>query len=106
MSNEKQSLDLNKVDFLIWDKAKLEEYQRELINIVASLESQIDRNNVRMKHFDLINEFSKEDEKLLFEEVFDERWRKNVTYSLSRAKLFLVEVTRRLDVICYGGTSV
>lgn len=106
MSNEKQSIDLNKVDFLIWDKAKLEDYQRELINIVASLESQIDRNNIRMQHFSLINSLEEPDNQLDFVEVFDERWRKNVTYSLSRAKLFLNEVTRRINVINMRGATV
>jgi hypothetical protein len=97
---EKVELDLNNTDFLIWDKPSLAIYQRELIGIIASLESQIDRNNVRMQHFDLISELAAE--KPDFAQVFDERWRKNVTYSLSRARLFLAEVTRRLSAIEQG----
>ena len=94
MSEEQTEIDLNKTNFLIYDSDLLQEYQRQLIGTVASLRSQIDRNNVRMQYFDLINEDS--GEKLEFGKVFDERWRKNVTYSLARAELFLAEVTRRL----------
>lgn len=93
--NEERGLDLNATDFFIWDYGKLLEYQKELINIVASLESQVDRNTMRLQYYDLISEFGAPGMVKDFNKVFDERWRKNVTFSLTRAKLLLNEVTRR-----------
>ena len=97
--NEERGLDLNATDFFIWDHSKLLEYQKELINIVASLESQIDRNSTRLKYYDLIAEFGAASTVKDFSKVWDERWRKNVMFSLTRARLLLVEVTRRCAIV-------
>lgn len=91
---EEDALDLNGTDFFIWDYQKLCEYQRKLISVVASLESQLDRQTMRIDNWDILQEY--EIKTRQFSEVFDERWRKAIVFNLSRARLLLQEVTRRM----------
>ena len=94
---EEDTVDLNKDNFFIWDYAKLAEYQRKLISVVASLESQLDRQTMRIAHYDLTQDFKDEIQARNFADVWDERWRKSIVFNLGRARLILVEVTRRMD---------
>jgi hypothetical protein len=94
---EREHLDLNNTDFHIWDYGLLVKYQKELIRTVASLKSQIDRNDMRLEFFhDCRDELRNTPP---FEKVYDERWRKGVTYSLHLAEGFLAEVTRRMAIM-------
>ena len=99
---EEDTLDLAKTDFFVWDYGKLSEYQRKLISVVASLESQLDRQTMRLAHYDLIQDFKDQVQARDFADVWDERWRKSIVFNMSRARLVLAEVTRRMSVMESG----
>lgn len=96
---EEDSLDLNNTDFFIWNYGKLCDYQRKLISVIASLESQLDRQTMRLENWDLLQDYKDSVKVRDFHEVFDERWRKAIVFNLGRARLLLQEVTRRMGAI-------